>query len=93
MTYPLEIRSSPVHILPKYQYEFLPGDYLIPYRANIRGCVPAASLNMIGVCGLFFFIVGYARDRNVLLRLTVSCLGASVHSNYVELLPYRITMF
>lgn len=34
-----------------------------PYRAYILGSVPAASRSMMGVSGLFFFMVGYARVR------------------------------
>lgn len=32
----------------------------IPYLAKTFGSTPNASRIMIGVCGLFFFIVGYA---------------------------------
>ncbi len=38
-----------------------------PYLANIFGSVPNASRIIIGVCGLFFFIVGYARNKKDLL--------------------------
>lgn len=34
-----------------------------PYLAYTLGDVPAASLSRIGICGLFFFIVGYARVK------------------------------
>lgn len=43
----------------------------IPYLAKTFGSMPNASLIMIGVCGLFFFMVGYARDRNDLACLLV----------------------
>lgn len=46
---------------------------IVPYRAYIFGNVPCASRMRIGVCGLFFFIVGYALVRNdlqTLIRLT-----------------------
>lgn len=38
-----------------------------PYLAYILGCVPCASRIRIGMFGLFFFIVGYARLMNDLL--------------------------
>jgi len=41
----------------------LPNSYL----ANTFGSVPSASRSRIGVCGLFFFMVGYARVRNDLM--------------------------
>lgn len=34
------------------------------YRAHTLGCTSKASRIMIGVCGLWCFIVGYARVRN-----------------------------
>lgn len=37
-----------------------------PYLAYTLGKVPAASRSMMGVLGLFFFMVGYARVRNAL---------------------------
>lgn len=83
ITYLPMIHSSPVHILYKlYQHVLMELCSLClqiyePYRAKTRGCVPAASLNMIGVCGLFFFIVGYARERKDLLRGTVSNWSSS----------------
>lgn len=40
-----------------------------PYLANTLGSTPNASLIMMGVCGLCFFIVGYVRVRNELRRL------------------------
>jgi hypothetical protein len=40
----------------------------IPYLANTRGSTSDASRIRIGVDGLCFFIVGYARFRNVLCR-------------------------
>ena len=39
-------------------------DVNLPYLAKTFGSTPSASLIMMGVCGLFFFIVGYARLRN-----------------------------
>ncbi len=41
-----------------------------PYLANTLGSTPRASRSMIGTCGLFFFIVGYARVRNDLLSIS-----------------------
>ena len=38
----------------------------VPYLAYTLGCVPRASRRRIGVYGLCFFIVGYARLINVL---------------------------
>jgi len=37
-----------------------------PYLAYTFGKVPWASRSRIGVTGLFFFMMGYARVRNVL---------------------------
>lgn len=42
-------------------------DSSVPYLAYTLGSVPRASRIMMGVYGLFSFIVGYARFRNVLL--------------------------
>lgn len=45
--------------------------HLIPYLAHTFGSVPVASRIKIGMFGLFFFIVGYARLRNVLNGLQI----------------------
>lgn len=39
---------------------------IVPYLANTFGSTPDASLIMIGMLGLFLFIVGYARLRKEL---------------------------
>ena len=44
----------------------------LPYLAKTFGSVPAAPRNIIGVEGLFFFIVGYALVRNDLPRLQLA---------------------
>ena len=44
----------------------------LPYLAHILGSTAVASRIMIGTCGLFFFMVGYARLRNVLENESVS---------------------
>lgn len=82
VAYLLKIHSSLVRILPIISLSAIQ-DYSqrdgyksgssmwqgpLPYRAYTRGCVPAASLIIIGVCGLFFFMVGYALVRNDLLQ-------------------------
>lgn len=41
----------------------------VPYRAYTFGSTPSASRIMIGVWGLFFFIVGYARVKKDLQLL------------------------
>lgn len=40
--------------------------YCIPYLAQTLGCTSSASRIKMGVCGLCFFIVGYARTRKLL---------------------------
>jgi len=61
----------------------------IPYLAYILGWVPCASRIKIGVFGLFFFMVGYARVRNDLWKHQ----SAKIRSMYnCKLTPWEIFM-
>ena len=70
--YQIRTPVSRFHTLcPIYQPRFSELNFLSqdsPYRAKTLGSVPKASRSMIGMCGLFFFMVGYALVRNVLHR-------------------------
>lgn len=47
---------------------------IVPYLAKTLGSTPNASRIIIGVCGLFFFIVGYALFKNDLAWLATVTL-------------------
>ena len=65
----------------------------IPYLANTFGSTPDASLIMIGICGLFFFIVGYARFKKELELQGSAAVGFELHGRchmHTELLHYVV---
>lgn len=55
---------SPSRVLNPLAISTIDGSHAVPYLAYTRGIVPIASRIIIGVLGLCFFIVGYARCRN-----------------------------
>jgi hypothetical protein len=76
--------SSPFRTLVRSQSAAEPRGKRLsqPYLAQTFGCTSSASLIMMGVCGLCFFIVGYVRSRNCLILCSVEVLRIQSPNSY-----------